>query len=373
MSDGSASVPAPDSALTPPPPRSWKIGRIHLEIRQHTPGWQQLLYLVGSALLGLVISGIILVVAGVPASDVADEFIVETLFDMQNLLAVLTEAAPLIAVGLSASLAFRVRFWNLGIEGQMIWGAIAATTLSLFHIGPDALRLPLMMVAAALAGVIWVSFAALLKMRYRVNEIIATLLMNYFAVYFLYDLLYGAWADPNDGMPHSALYAKFERFPEIAGGINATLPVALILAAIITWLVHGSRAGFYMKFVQANDRMALMNGVPILRVTLLAVLVSGALSGLAGMMISAATEGRLNQGFYEGYGFSGVLIAFLSRNRPAAATLVAFLMSVLFIGSQGLQVFYQIPFAMVQLIQAIIVLCVAASEFLIRHRIHWTR
>jgi simple sugar transport system permease protein len=119
--------------------------------------------------------------------------------------------------------------------------------------------------------------------------------------------------------------------------------------------------------------MALLAGVPIRKITLLAVLLSGALSGVAGMMISAATEGRLTQGFFEGYGFSGVLIAFLARNRPIAATIVAILIAVLFIGSQGLQVFYQIPFAMVQLIQAIIVICVAGSEFIIRHRVRWVR
>ena len=90
-------------------------------------------------------------------------------------------------------------------------------------------------------------------------------------------------------------------------------------------------------------------------------------------VIAAAQEGRLTQSYFEGYGFSGILIAFLARNNPIAAMVVAILVAVLFVSGRSLQVFYQIPFAMVQLIQAIIVISVAASEFLMRHRVHWVR
>ena len=102
--------------------------------------------------------------------------------------------------------------------------------------------------------------------------------------------------------------------------------------------------------------------------------VVGRLSALAGFVVDAAAEeGRLTQSFFEGYGFSGILIAFLARNNPIAAMIVAVLVAMLFVSGRSLQVFYQIPFAMVQVIQAIIVICVAASEFLMRHRLHWVR
>jgi general nucleoside transport system permease protein len=86
-------------------------------------------------------------------------------------------------------------------------------------------------------------------------------------------------------------------------------------------------------------------------------------------VVSSGTTGRLTQGFFEGYGFSGVLIAFLARNNAASATIVAVLVAMLFVAGQSFQIFYQIPFAMVQMIQGIIVMCVAGSEFFIRHRI----
>jgi simple sugar transport system permease protein len=117
--------------------------------------------------------------------------------------------------------------------------------------------------------------------------------------------------------------------------------------------------------------MARAVGVPLVAVTAGSILLSGALSGLGGFVVLAGQEGRLTQSFYEGYGFSGVLIAFLARTNPAAAVIVAALTALLFVTGQSLQVFYQIPFSIVQLIQAVIVIAVATSEFFIRHRLHW--
>ncbi|MBC7726433.1 MAG: ABC transporter permease, partial [Microbacteriaceae bacterium] len=130
-----------------------------------------------------------------------------------------------------------------------------------------------------------------------------------------------------------------------------------------------SRAGLHLRFVNANPRVATAVGVPVERMILSAGLISGALAGIAGFLVVAGQEGRLTQAFYTGYGFSGILIAFLARNNPIAATIVALLIATLFIAGRSLQVFYQIPFSMVQLIQAIIVVCVASSDFFIRHRI----
>ena len=126
-----------------------------------------------------------------------------------------------------------------------------------------------------------------------------------------------------------------------------------------------------MRFVSANPSMARAIGIPLGAVTLGAALFSGALAGTAGFAISTGIEYRMTQSFFLGYGFSGILIAFLSRNNPLAAILVSIFVAVLFVAGQSLQVFYQIPGAMVQLIQAVIVLSVAASDFFIRHRIRW--
>ena len=346
--------------------------RITLEVRLQMPGWTQALIIGGSVLVGLAISVLILGMAGVPASELASEF-ANSILDAQSFHAVLIQAAPLILVGVAASIGFQARFWNLGLEGQMVWGGIAATAISLGHVGPDGSRLALMAVAAMLGGMMWVTIPATLKYWCKVNEIIATLLLNYVATLFLYNLLYGAWKDPGDSFPHSAEYAMGERLPDIGFSINAALPIALVAMIAIWWLTQVSRFGFYLTFIHANEPMAGRVGVPTRRVTVAAILLSGALAALAGFVISAGQEGRLTQGFFEGYGFSGILIAFLARNNPLLAAIVAILIAMLFVVGQTLQIFYQIPFAMVQMIQAIIVMCVATSDFFIRHRINLHR
>ena len=350
--------------------RPWAGRRYAIEVRQQM-GWpRQALILAISLAIGFGLSAAILVTAGVPANELLNEFVLQTLFDLQSLQAVLFQAAPMILVGLGAAMAFRARFWNLGLEGQMIWGAIGATAISFFDIGPPALRLPLMLAMAIAFGLLWALAPALLKLKLGVNEIISSLMLNYIAGNFLLHLVYGAWKDPKDSFPYSPQFRAFERLPEWLGSSGPTaIALSLGVALLAWWFVGISRAGLYLRFVNANPRMAHAVGVPVRRMILSAVLLSGALSGIAGFVVVAGQEGRLTQGFYAGYGFSGILIAFLARNNPLAATVVALLVAALFVAGRNLQVFYQIPFSMVQLIQAIVVICVASSDFFIRHRI----
>ena len=344
--------------------------RYALELRQQMAWPKQALILTISLAIGFGISAAILVAAGVPAGELLNEFVLHTLFDLQSLQAVLFQAAPMILVGLGAAMAFRARFWNLGLEGQMIWGAIGATAVSFFDVGPPALRLQLMLCMAGAFGLLWALAPALLKLRLGVNEIISTLMLNYIAGNFLLHLVYGAWKDPKDSFPYSPQFRSFERLPEWFGNTApAAIALALIVMLLAWWFVGISRAGLYLRFVDANPRMAHAVGVPVHRMVLAAVLLSGAASGIAGFVVVAGQEGRLTQAFYAGYGVSGVLIAFLARNNPLAASVVALLVAALFVAGRNLQVFYQIPFSMVQLIQAIVVICVASSDFFIRHRI----
>lgn len=353
--------------------RAVRIGRLRLELRQYLPAWQQVGILVGAIFLGLAFSTIILISAGVEPAELAQEFIADNLFVAQNLRAVLEQTAPFIMVGLAAAVAFRIRFWNLGIEGQMIWGGMGATLVPFYHLGPDVLHLPLMALCAVAGGMAWIGIAVFLKLRLKVNEIITTLLLNYVAMYFMFHLIYGAWLDPKDSFPHSPTFAASERLPDIVFGINWALPLALIVTGIVWWVGHLSRASIFLKFVQANDRMALAVGIPITTVVVGTTLLSGALAGTGGFIAAAALEGRLTQGFFHGYGFSGILIAFLARNHPLGVVVVAFLVALLFDTGRSLEVFDQLPMAMVQLVQGVIVITVAASEFFIRHRIRWIR
>ncbi|RBP12847.1 nucleoside ABC transporter membrane protein [Roseiarcus fermentans] len=356
----------------PPAGASRGFGRLTIEVRRSVSPQLRIGALAGAIAIGLTISAIALVLAGVPASDLAQEFIVATLFDPTNLKAVFVQAAPLVLVGLSAAMAFRVRFWNLGIEGQMIFGGVGATAVSLAHAGPDSTRLVAMFVAAMLAGAAWAAIPAALKLLMNVNEIISTLLLNYVASDILLHLLYGVWKD-QDGFPHSLKYSASELIPDILPGANGGLVIAAAAAALLVVVTARSRAGVYMRFVSASPSVAEALGVPVRPLVFSTVLLSGALAAVAGFVVASSQEGRLTQSFYQGYGVSGVLIGFLARNNPFAAAIVGVLMATLVIAGQNLQVFYGIPQSMVQLIQAVIVMCVAASDFLTVHRLHWAR
>ncbi|RKP53690.1 ABC transporter permease [Pararobbsia silviterrae] len=358
----------PTAPRAPHPSIPWLSRRYTIEVRQHVGRTRQSIVVLASLIAGVLVSGAILVAAGVSAGDLWTEFVMQTLFDAQSLRAVLFEAAPLVVTGLAAAIAFRTRFWNLGLEGQMIAGAIGATAVSIYGIGPPGARLGSMMAAALVCGAAWVIVPLWLRVRLGINEIISTLMLNYVAGDFLLFLLYGSWKDPKDAFPHSPQYLSFERLPDLPGGISAALLVAFVVTAAAWWALERSRASLYLRFVHASESVSRAVGIPVRRLLIGTVLISGALAGLSGWLLCAGQEGRLTQAFYSGYGFSGVLIAFLARNHPIGACGVGFLVAMLFVAGRSLQVFYQIPFSMVQLIQAILVISVAASDFFVRHR-----
>jgi len=350
------------------------IGRLYLEVRQSIPAWKHILFVSLSLLVGLVICVVVLAISGVDLSSVFEEFIIMTFFDSIGLANILVQASPLVLVGLSAAIAFRVNFWNIGIEGQFFMGVVGATMIAFYNVGPADFRIYLMFVFACIFGAAWTLAPVLLKVRLGVNEVITTLLLNYIAYYFVLNQIYGPWQDPVDRFSHTEKYDVVERLPLLGWEqVHAGLFFSIAAVALIWWLLERSRFGLYARFVGANARMALAAGVPVVTVIVVSVLLSGALSGAAGYVMAAAQEFRMTPSMAAGYGFSGIVIAFLARNHPIGVLGVAFLMGGLYVAGQSIKVFYSLPAATVGLIQAIIVLSVTASDFFIRYRLHRAR
>jgi simple sugar transport system permease protein len=357
---------------TLPGPRRSVRPRFNLEVREHMSLRRQLLLLATGLLVGLLISSLLLINAGVSPANLVNEFVVSIFTSSRNVTAVLVYATPLVIVGLAAAFALQARFWNIGIEGQLIWGGIGATLVANLDIGPPALRLPLMALFAMLGGMAWIVLPLFLKLKLRISEIISTLLLNYIAFNFLLHLLYGSWKDPQSAFPHSKIYDTVERLTAYSWlGLNLSALIAVVLIAVSAWMLGKSRFGFVLNFVHSNPSMSRALGVRVVQVTAVAALISAALAGLAGFAISSGIENRLTQTFFVGYGFSGILIAFLARSNPFGVTLFALLIATITVAGQSLQVFYQVPSAVVQLVQAIIVICVAASDFFIRYRLRF--
>ncbi|MCC6001780.1 MAG: ABC transporter permease [Pararhodobacter sp.] len=355
---------------------AWQSLRIVplLEPRQTVSRAMRATVYLSALFLAGVLSVALLVWAGVPAGDLWRELSSVAFNSPRALASVLAQTAPLVVAGLATSIAFRVGFWNIGIEGQMILGAVLATAVAVYDIGPEPLRLPLMALAACLGGMAWIAGPGWLKARLSMSEVITTLLLNYVAFNLLLHLLYGPWQDPASRFPHSEQFAAAERLPRL-GWQNLTwsVPLAAGLALALWWVMSKSRLGYLLDLLRHNRHMAHALGVPVAGISIAAVLGSGAVGGLAGFTIVAGIESRLTQDFFVGYLFSGILIAFLARNNPVGVVVAAFFLATLMMLGQSLQVFFGIPFALIRLIQAIFIISVAGSEFFLGYRMHWRR
>ena len=313
---------------------------------------------------GLLISAVLLMAVGVPADAIVNEFIVQVFFTERGLAQTATMATPLILVGLGASAALHLRFWNIGMEGQLWCGALAATGVAIYDIGPEPIRIVVILAAGFAGGSLWIALPVFLKLRYRVNEIIMTLLMIYVAYLLVQHMLFGAWQDPATSFPVSPPFDPFETLPELGWGhTQAGLFIALGAGAFLWLLMSRSRFGYYANVVGHNADVARVAGLPVATTVILAVLLSGGLSGLAGAVIVAGDEHRLTLFLGEGYTFSAIVIAFIAGSRPIPTVIAAFAVAGVYAAGETLKVFYSISEAVVILVEGTILFCLLISRF----------
>lgn len=334
-------------------------------VRRQAPGlWLSSLCYAGGLVFGLAVSALLLVQAGVPADALVDEFLVAALLTSDGLSQTATAALPLILVGLASAVAMRVRFWNIGVEGQLWFGAVAATWVALNEIGPDALRIPLMMMLAAFFGAAWVAMPLVLKLKWGVSEVITTLLLGNIAFLIVQHLLFGVWRDPATGFPVTAAFPEAGRFDALGWGqLHGGLFAVVAVTAVVWFALEHTRLGFYADAVGLNAKAAEATGLPVRLVVTGLVLLSGALSGLAGMTIVAGTELRLNQAVGNGYLFSAIVIAYLARAKPLWVVVVALALGAVFTAGNVLKVFYSISEGMIVLVQGTVLISILMAQF----------
>ncbi|MEM8537483.1 MAG: ABC transporter permease [Pseudomonadota bacterium] len=324
---------------------------------------------VAALLVAISLSVGVMIAAGVPTGALFDELIVQVFFAPAGLARTLTTATPMMLGALAAALCLRLKFWNIGIDGQLLMGAILATAVALYDIG-GPIRLPLMLVAGALGGALWIVLPALLKLRYGVSEVIVTLLSSNIAFLFLQHLLFGPFGDTSHNFPTSPVFNDYERLPQLGfGDTHLGLILALLVVALIAFGTHSMRIGFAAKFAGDNPRAARALGFDTMRVMLISILVGGAMAGLAGAVIVAGTEHRLTQAVGLNMTFNGIVIAALARNLPILIPVVAFFIAGLSVASQSLKVFYGVSEGVVLIIQGIILLTLVTFQFTTTYRV----
>ncbi len=354
--------------------------RVRFEPRIAQPGWLSALISIGAVGLALVLGGIVLMlVGGSPLRAYA--FMLKAAFgDLGVFSDTLTKATPLILVSLAAVIAFRMRLWNIGAEGQFFIGAFGASAVVLTPILPPEtspwIMIPAMMLMGALAGALWGFIPGFLKARFNVNEIISTLMMNYIAVAWNNFFIFAIWTEGGFQMspqfPRTAWLPRLTDYSSqvpIFRGLTTHLGLVfgLVAAVLVWWIIYHSRWGYEIRLIGDNPRAARYAGINITRNTILVMMLSGALAGLAGMSEITGVVHRLQGAISPGYGFTGIIIAWLAKLNPLLVVPIAILFGGLILAGREIQ-----PSGVPMLIQGIILVCLIASDFLLKYRVRLT-
>ena len=350
--------------------------RFFLEKRVNTSSWGRVLVLSVAFLLVLFISWFFFLAAGIEpitAFQIVGEEIFLTKYGWQDLLVKMT---PLMFTGLAVALAAQMRQWNIGAEGQFHIGTVAMTWFALHYDGklPDGMLIVMLLIMAMIGGGLWGCIPGFLKARFGVNEIITSLLFNYIAAAWVDHLLFGAWRDPGtNNFPITKEFSEAAQLPLYGNTtIHAGLILAFIVVVIIAWVLWKTRLGFQIRLIGDNPDAARYAGVKIRTLTILVFAASGAIAGLAGFSEVAGIHYRLQQNISIGYGYTGIIVAWLARNHPLGVVLSAFFMSIVFVSAEVLQIEYGLPISVVYLYQGIILFTVLGSEIFTEYRLRIT-
>jgi simple sugar transport system permease protein len=293
----------------------------------------------------------------------------------------LTRATPLILTGLAVAVAFKARLYNIGGEGQLYAGAIAAVAVGGLHGGagftaPTWVLFPLMMLAAAAAGALLLLGPALLKSRLGVDEVVTTLLLNFIVLLVVSALLDGPMKDASAmGWPQSVAIADRLQLSQLVerGRVHTGLLWALVLAPALWALLAFTTTGFEIRAVGANPRAAGFAGMPVAWVTVKVALLSGALAGLAGAIEVAGRAGYVTLDMSPGYGSSGVVIAMLAALNPLGVVAAAIFVAGILVGADSMSRSVGVPTYIADVIVAVSLVTMLIATLLTQYRIRFGR
>lgn len=324
-----------------------------------------------SVLLALSLGAVFLSLTGQKPQHVYSIMFGESLGSKYGLTETMVKAIPLMLTSLGVSLAFKMQLWNIGAEGQLYMGAFGATWLPLTYPNlPAYLMLPGMVVLGMAAGGLWALLTALPRAIWKVNEIITSLMLNYIAILWVDYLVYGPWKDPKgSNFPISSPFPEAARLPGLGDSrIHAGLFFALVVAIILAVVFKYSRWGYSIKVIGSSERAARYAGMNIKRNIYLVMFLSGALAGLAGMAEVSGIIGRLQHGISPGYGYSAIIVAWLSKLNPLAILFVSVLFGALQVGGYAVQL-EGVPAAVATMLQGAILFFVLGGEVFTNYRV----
>lgn len=306
-------------------------------------------------------------------------FFFEPVKDMQGWAEVGIKMAPLLTIAVGLSICFRANIFNIGAEGQLVLGAIAAGALVLY-LDDDgnggAWMIALALLAGAAGGMAWAAITALLRDRFNANEILVSLMLVYVAELLLSYLVHGVLMDPDGfGFPQSRLFSDGWLLPIVLPGTRLHIGILLaLLAAVLGWLyLSRSFSGFKLQVGGIAPMAARYAGFSSRGSLWISLLVSGGLAGLAGAAEAMGPIGQLTPSISPGYGFAAIIVAFVGRLHPLGVIFSSFIMALFYIGGELSQSRLGMPSAITGIFQGILLFALLVCDTLIHNRLRWKR
>ena len=327
-------------------------------------------------LAALLVGVLLLLLLGSDPIEAYSALIRGALGNVSGITQTLTKATPLLLVGLGICIAFRGGVINIGGEGQIVVGALAATAFAVgFEKLPGLILLPLTLLSAAAAGLVWGGIPGLLKARLGVNEILTTVMMNQIALRMMNFLLRGPMLDPEHvaagtSIPQSATLPESVWLPRLVPRtlFHSGAILAVLLALAVYFLLWRTTIGYRIRAVGLNPHASRYAGIPVPNYVTLSLALSGMLCGLAGAVEVLGVHHRMLEGLSGGYGFSGIVAALFGKLHPLGAIPASVLFGALLVGADKMQRAVQVPSALAIALQGLVVLFVVSSDLYVRRR-----
>lgn len=345
--------------------------RLRVE-RRPAPLWMRPATPIIAVVITFLLTAILVVLARANPFQAYYYFLLKPLSNQVSAIEVLVKSTPLLLTGASVTFAFAAGYWNIGAEGQLLAGAIAAAGLGMaLKDVPPGLALPLMIVGGFAAGLLWALIPALLKVRLAVDEVVTTLLMNTVILFLISFLLNGIWRDPVSGWPQSPTIAASTMFPKLIPRSRLHLGFLIAWASIgAIWLIlRRTPLGLRMRAVGQGREAARFAGVNVERTMLTAALVSGGIAGLAGVGEVAGIHFHLIEALSAGYGYTGIIVATLGGLNPLGVSLAALFIGLIETGAQNVSQTLNVPIYLGNVVEAALLLVTLSVLILQNYRI----
>ncbi len=346
---------------------------LRIEPREAPSRWWTLGVPVISALLALLLAAIPLAAAGANIVEAYKQMFNGIFGSVFAFTEMLTRATPLIFTGLAATMAFRAKLWNIGAEGQLYLGAMAAVTVGTGLIdAPSFILIPIILLAGAAGGAAGMAGPAYLKVRFGADEVVTTLLLNFIILIFLQMMLEGPLQDPMGmGWPQSEPIVDNGILPQLVPRmrLHSGLIIALVAAAIAHVMLSKSVWGFKLRAVGENAAAAFHAGIGVRRTLMSAAIVSGALAGLAGVSEVAGLRGYLTTDLSPGFGYTGIVVAMLAGLSPIGVVISAVFIASIFVGADTMSRAIGVSSYLSDLVVALSLICVLIGGFIAKYRI----